>query len=87
MGLDTWWNKLQLSERLRPNAKPLELLSALLWRDEEDLMVVTWLDTNRSSRQRNEYLRTYWAREGQTQHLTPQAGGISRRCPVPEFCA
>ena len=65
MGLDPWWPKLQMAERLRPGAKPLELLSALRWKDDKDLMVVTWLDTNRSSRQRNEYLRTYWAREGQ----------------------
>lgn len=64
IGLDPWWGKLQIPARSRPTAKPLELLSALRWQDDEDLMVVTWLDPNRSTRQRNDYLRTYWAREG-----------------------
>lgn len=64
LGLDLWWGKLQLPARSRQSAKPLELLSALHWQDDEAMMVVTWLDPNRSTRQRNEYLRTYWAREG-----------------------
>jgi hypothetical protein len=64
IGLDPWWVKLQIPARSRPTANPLELLSALRWQDDEDLMVVTWLDPNRSTRQRKEYLRTYWTREG-----------------------
>lgn len=63
MDLDQWWSKLQAG-RARAGAKPLEMLSALRWNEDEDLMVVTWLDPNRSVRQRSEYLRTYWAREG-----------------------
>jgi hypothetical protein len=64
MGLDAWWGKLQPAARSRQSAKPLEMLSALRWQDGEELMVVTWQDPNRSSRQRNEYLRTYWVRDG-----------------------
>jgi len=64
MGLDPWWSKLQLPARSRQSAKPLEMLSALRWQDGEELMVVTWLDPNRSNRQRQEYLRTYWVRDG-----------------------
>ena len=64
LGLEPWWGKLQAGNRSRPGAKPLRMLSALRWKDDQELMVVTWLDPNRSTRQRNEYLRTYWAQEG-----------------------
>lgn len=64
MGLETWWGKLQAGNRSRAGAKPLDMLSALRWKDDQELMVVTWLDPNRSTRQRNEYLRTYWVQEG-----------------------
>ncbi len=64
MGLEPWWGKLQAGNRSRPGARPLAMLSALRWKDTEELMVVTWLDPNRSTRQRSEYLRTYWVQEG-----------------------
>lgn len=62
-GLDHWWGKLRTSGRHRKAGKPLELLSALRWQDGEDVMVVTWLDPNRSTSRRSEYLRTYWVRD------------------------
>ena len=64
LGLEPWWGKLQAGNRARAGAKPLKMLSALRWKDGEELMVVTWLDPNRSTPQRNEYLRTYWVQEG-----------------------
>ncbi|MFM8864729.1 MAG: murein L,D-transpeptidase family protein [Limnohabitans sp.] len=63
-GLDHWWPKLRSPVRNRTPSKPLNLVSALRWQDEGELMVVTWLDPNRSTSQRNEYLRNYWAKEG-----------------------
>ncbi|MFM7026641.1 MAG: L,D-transpeptidase family protein [Limnohabitans sp.] len=64
LGLEPWWSRLRSIGVNRSNARPLEMLSAVRWKDDEDLMVVTWLDPNRSAAQRNEYLRTYWALEG-----------------------
>ncbi len=64
LGMDHWWPKLKASVRSRTPLKPLSLVSALRWQDEEDLMVVTWQDPNRSSSQRNEYLRNYWVKDG-----------------------
>ena len=64
LGMDHWWPKLKASVRSRTPLKPLTLVSALRWQDEEDLMVVTWQDPNRSSSQRNEYLRNYWVKDG-----------------------
>lgn len=63
LGLDHWWSRLRPTVRSRTGSKPLEMLSALRWRDEDEMMVVTWLDPNRSTPQRNEYLRTYWVSE------------------------
>ena len=63
LGLDQWWGKLRPANRSRTPRKPLEMLSALRWKDGEDLMVVTWLDPNRSTRRRSEYVRTYWTHE------------------------
>ena len=63
MGLEPWWSRLRSASLHRPGARALEMLSAVRWKDDEDLMVVTWLDPNRSTAQRLEYLRTYWARE------------------------
>ena len=63
LGLDPWWPKLRNPSLSRPSPRPLDMLSAVRWKDNEEMMVVTWLDPNRSAPQRNEYLRTYWARE------------------------
>ena len=63
LGLDPWWPKLRNPSLNRQNNRPLDMLSAVRWKDNEEMMVVTWLDPNRSAPQRNEYLRTYWARE------------------------
>lgn len=65
MGIDQWWSKLQTTGRLRPDTKPLELMSALRWKENEDWMVVTWRNPNLNTPKRNEYLRTYWVREDQ----------------------
>jgi hypothetical protein len=62
-GLEHWWPKLRPTAKSRQTGKPLELLSALRWQDDDDLMVATWLDPNRSTLHRNEYLRTYWLRD------------------------
>ena len=63
-GLETWWPKLRNGLSGRAGVRPLEMLSAMRWQDQDELMVVTWLDPNRSTAHRSEYLRTYWAREG-----------------------
>ncbi len=63
-GMDHWWPRLRATARSRTALQPLTLLSALRWQDDEDLMVVTWLDPNRSTSQRSEYVRNYWVKDG-----------------------
>ena len=65
LGLDQWWGRLRPTGSKRHPRKPLELLSALRWQDGEEWMVVTWRDPNAGRNRSREFLRTYWARDGE----------------------
>lgn len=63
LDLEHWWPKLLQTATLQRKAKPLEVISVLHWRDDEETMVVTMSDPNVKDKRQAVYLRTYWQKE------------------------
>lgn len=66
LGFDYWWPRLSRHYRNTRKVQPLQLQSALAWRDEEDLIVATLTPQNHTGGtdvRRVERVRTYWRLE------------------------
>jgi hypothetical protein len=63
MGLAQVWPRLSQTMLGHNQSQPLELVSALNWKDQDNTMVVTMKDPNLSHPQGTAYLRTYWQKE------------------------
>lgn len=63
MGLNQWWPRLAQTTLGHHVSKPLELISALQWKDSAQTMVVTLKDPNHKASVPPQYLRTYWQKE------------------------
>jgi len=63
MGLAQVWPRLSQTMLGHNQSQPLELVSALNWKDQDHTMVVTMKDPNQSHPQGTAYLRTYWQKE------------------------
>lgn len=64
-GLDIgrWWETLLRVSQRTPQADALELTSAVLWKDQEDLAVVTFRHSNHPAWGNSKFWRTYWVHE------------------------
>lgn len=63
MNLAQWWPRLAQTTLGHHVSKPLELVSALQWKDQAETMVVTFKDPNQTQPGQPQYLRTYWQKE------------------------
>lgn len=63
MNLAQWWPRLAQTTLGHHVSKPLELVSALQWKDQAQTMVVTFKDPNQKTAGLHQYLRTYWQKE------------------------
>jgi hypothetical protein len=63
LDLEHWWPKLLQTATLQRKAKPLEVISVLHWRDDEETMVVTMSDPSVKDKRQGVFLRTYWQKE------------------------
>jgi hypothetical protein len=57
------WPRLAKTTLGYSQAQPLELVSVLNWKDQDNTMVVTLKDPNQTHPQGGAYLRTYWQKE------------------------
>ena len=64
-GLDIgrWWDTLLRLSKSTPQTDALQIISALLWNDQEDLAVVTFRHSKHPGWGNSEYWRTYWVHE------------------------
>jgi hypothetical protein len=63
MNLAQWWPRLAQTTLGHHVNKPLELISALQWKDKAQTMVVTLKDPNLKAAAQQQLLRTYWQKE------------------------
>jgi hypothetical protein len=63
MSLVQVWPRLAQTTLGYSQAQPLELVSVLNWKDQDNTMVVTMKDPNQTQSQGAAYLRTYWQKE------------------------
>lgn len=63
MSLAQVWPRLAQTTLGYSQSQPLELVSVLNWKDQDNTMVVTMKDPNQSHAQGAAYLRTYWQKE------------------------
>ncbi len=63
MGLNQWWPRLAQTTLGHHVSKPLELVSALQWKDHAQTMIVTLKDPNQKAAAPPQYMRTYWQKE------------------------
>ena len=63
MALAQVWPRLAQTTLGYRQTQPLELVSVLNWKDQDNTMVVTMKDPNQTHLQGSAYLRTYWQKE------------------------
>jgi hypothetical protein len=63
MPLAQAWPRLAQTTLGYSQSQPLELVSVLNWKDQDNTMVVTMKDPNQNHPQGTSYLRTYWQKE------------------------
>ena len=63
MNLAQWWPRLAQTTLGHHVNKPLDLISALQWKDKAHTMVVTLKDPNLKAAAQQQLLRTYWQKE------------------------
>jgi hypothetical protein len=66
------WPRLAQTTLGHSQTQPLELVSVLNWKDQDNTMVVTMKDPNQTHPQGTAYLRTYWQKENDQWRLVFQ---------------